>query len=89
MNEELNSEEKVQKWKKCWIGDDMEWIDREKNFPDCEWILCWAKGKDAFICKLLESKWGNHYFSMDYRDQKTSGSSEWTHWQPLPQPPTD
>jgi Protein of unknown function (DUF551) len=64
----------------------MEWIDREKEFPDCDKILCYSKG-DVFICELLETKWGNSYASTDWDHGEYGGGREWTHWMPLPNPP--
>ena len=48
------------------------------DFPDCEKILCYEKGK-VFVAHLNETKWGNHYSSFE-------GSGDWTHWMPLPEP---
>lgn len=67
----------------------MEWIDREIEFPECDKILCYANG-DIFISALLETKWGNHYFSTDWNHnehQNILECTQWTHWMPLPEPP--
>ena len=67
----------------------MEWIDVEVEFPDCDKIICYRDGK-IFICKFIESKWGNFYYptDCDHIDlQELQERSEWTHWMPLPEPP--
>ena len=66
----------------------MEWIDREKEFPDLHRILVFESG-DVYICDLLETKWGNHYCSTDWHHGEYSGGNDWTHWMPLPSPPEE
>lgn len=60
-----------------------KWIDREKEFPDCDRILCFGQD-DIHIRRLIETKWGNHYVSTDIDDTK---NYEWTHWMPLAEAP--
>lgn len=63
----------------------MQWIDREVEFPDADKILCCA-GNEVFICELIESKWGNGYYSTDTGHIEFQNMPEWTHWMPLPKP---
>jgi len=64
----------------------MEWIDREVEFPDADKIVCYSEGQ-VFVCTLLESKWGNSYYSTDWRHTEPGDMPEWTHWMPLPPSP--
>jgi uncharacterized protein DUF551 len=67
-------------------GKNMKWIDREVDFPDADRILC-CSGDKIFICELIESKRGNHYYSTDSHHIEFQDMPEWTHWMPLPSPP--
>ncbi len=62
------------------------WIDREIEFPDLEFILCYERGT-VFICRLVESKWGNYYQSTDWRHDEYDYMPDWSHWMPLPKAP--
>lgn len=66
----------------------MSWINRESQFPDDDKILCYAKGQ-IFISELMESKWGNRYYSTDWNHREYQNEPEWTHWMPLPEPPKE
>lgn len=63
----------------------MKWIDREVNFPDVDFILCYGE-EQIFICEMIKTKWGNGYCSTELRHEKHM--PEWTHWMPLPDPPS-
>lgn len=65
----------------------MEWINIEVQFPDCDRILCYGDGR-VFICELIESKWGHFYHSTDWGHGEFQNQPEWTHWMPLPAPPS-
>lgn len=52
-----------------------EWIDREKQLPEGDFIIV-LNYPYCYICKWTESKWGNGYKPLD--DKYHDG--EWTHW---------
>ena len=65
----------------------MNWRDREEEFPSDDIILCFEKGT-IYICELMETKWGNHYSSTDWKHGEYGGGEDWTYWMPIPKPPT-
>lgn len=60
-----------------------EWIDREKQFPEIDKILC-LQGKHIYPLELRETKWGHYYFPID---GEIEHDSCWTHWMPIPELP--
>jgi len=76
---------------KCFMhapADGSGWIDRQ-DFPSCDKILCFDKGR-IFICELVKAHFGHYYVSNDWDHvEHGEGDKEWTHWMPLPEPPTD
>ena len=53
----------------------MEWIDRENQFPEDEFIIV-LNYPYCYICQWIESKWGNGYRHIDERYHL----GQWTHW---------